>query len=1089
MEEGQALCRKGKRHEGVSTLQGVLQARKRAVGKNAPQLMPILIALAQCSQDDKAVLLYQRTLTILETAEPKPAELDQVLEKLGTILPRQKRPAEAEEIYQRLYALREQYLGLAHEKTVRALSGLGEILSAQKRYVDAITVYQHELHRAETALGKTLPPAWLTVLHGLAKMFHEAGRYAEAEAIFRQLLSRASQQAGRPADTDTLRSDLAKALEQQERYAETAAIYQALLTQHKSLTPNYRVVILEDLARVLMAQQRYTEAEARYREALALWEQMVPLAPLVGGSGRRPLESFVTGALGRGTRLRLGEVLEAQGRLSEAEALYREMLAIEEKHYFPSHADLVITQKKLAAVLERQQRFAEERHLREQILDTPEKVEAFVQQNPAVFQQHWQQTLSPVLRDSSVRAGVLKSENAVRFTDTFGLLMQAGSLAQKREQQGQSREALTSYLLALDAYEELDAITRDAQTDVEARQSSFDFMSIYPKTIALLQRLHAEEPDAGYDRQLFAVVSSRQSRLFNELLRQAEVQLWQNDPTFERLKTERATLLTQLFQLRSALAQVTQSQAPDSARQVQIQKSIQEQEQRVAAVENLLWRDYPSFMELFRPRPVTVEQVQKELLRPKEALLTFLLMPAVPPVVFAATPQQFVMRQLTVQQATLEDDIKHVRRIFANASKARDARTQLDILQRLDPHVLHALYQQLIAPVAELLHDAEHILVVADGLLYSLPLELLVTQYDAAQQQRFQDSARRAGRTQPFLSQFDDIQYAGARYRFLYLPGVATLALRRQKSLHSHAVVDSQYDVVAFADPIFFNEAWPSEMASGSTRTTDYSPETHQQLALLRSSRAASADYLHRLPETAEEVQTIAQRVGGKTALFLRQNAQEFALKKLHGTTIKYLVLATHGLLGGEFLLWDETPELAVLSGTPTGQSQHTLHTRVVAERGQPALAFTLVGDLQGETGLLTMKEVIEQLKLQVELAVLSACNTVGEPDSDKLGHGEGFLGMSRAFLFAGARRLLVSHWYIDSPAAKDLVIKTFAYLDSGDSPVAALSRAQHDIPHLPVSAAAGIWGHCAFASLLLGPLRGGRRLIRSGLQCPGVVS
>ena len=81
------------------------------------------------------------------------------------------------------------------------------------------------------------------------------------------------------------------------------------------------------------------------------------------------------------------------------------------------------------------------------------------------------------------------------------------------------------------------------------------------------------------------------------------------------------------------------------------------------------------------------------------------------------------------------------------------------------------------------------------------------------------------------------------------------------------------------------------------------------------------------------------------------------------------------------------------------------------------------------------MKEVIEQLKLHVDLAVLSACNTVGEPESDKLGHGEGFMGMSRAFLFAGARRLLVSHWAVDSPAAKDLLIKTFAYLRDAEHP------------------------------------------------------
>jgi len=97
------------------------------------------------------------------------------------------------------------------------------------------------------------------------------------------------------------------------------------------------------------------------------------------------------------------------------------------------------------------------------------------------------------------------------------------------------------------------------------------------------------------------------------------------------------------------------------------------------------------------------------------------------------------------------------------------------------------------------------------------------------------------------------------------------------------------------------------------------------------------------------------------------------------------VLFATHGFLGGEFLSATDAPEGAL--------------TPVVARSpqktgAQPALALTLVGDLQGEDGMLTMKEVIEDLELNADLVALSACNTAGE--SAQANNGEGFAGLTR---------------------------------------------------------------------------------------------
>ena len=78
----------------------------------------------------------------------------------------------------------------------------------------------------------------------------------------------------------------------------------------------------------------------------------------------------------------------------------------------------------------------------------------------------------------------------------------------------------------------------------------------------------------------------------------------------------------------------------------------------------------------------------------------------------------------------------------------------------------------------------------------------------------------------------------------------------------------------------------------------------------------------------------------------------------------------------------------------------------------------------EADDGLLTASE-IAALKLNADWVVLSACNTAA-------GGGQGaeaLSGLARAFFYAGARALLVSHWAVYSQAATELTTTTFATL------------------------------------------------------------
>jgi CHAT domain-containing protein len=103
----------------------------------------------------------------------------------------------------------------------------------------------------------------------------------------------------------------------------------------------------------------------------------------------------------------------------------------------------------------------------------------------------------------------------------------------------------------------------------------------------------------------------------------------------------------------------------------------------------------------------------------------------------------------------------------------------------------------------------------------------------------------------------------------------------------------------------------------------------------------------------------------------------------------------------------------------------HGLVAGDVAGLGEPSLALTLPKQpTELDDGLLTASEVA-QLKLNADWVVLSACNTAA---ADKPG-AEALSGLARAFFYAGARALLVSHWSVDSEAATRLTTSTFAIM------------------------------------------------------------
>jgi CHAT domain-containing protein len=242
------------------------------------------------------------------------------------------------------------------------------------------------------------------------------------------------------------------------------------------------------------------------------------------------------------------------------------------------------------------------------------------------------------------------------------------------------------------------------------------------------------------------------------------------------------------------------------------------------------------------------------------------------------------------------------------------------------------------------------------------------------------------------LANYRDAAWLLKRQTITVLPSIPSL-----KALRAHAGgTKAAKPLIGFADPVFNPDA-PAGAIRKVSRTTARSVSTRGFADFWTGAgvdRAALARALPQLPDTADEVKAVARSVGAPDGdIALGRDATETAVKTAPLSNYRVVYFATHGLVAGDI--------------------------KGVAE---PSLAFSIPKQTTDiDDGLLTASE-IAQLKLNADWVVLSACNTIA---GDKPG-AEALSGLARAFFYAGARALMVSHWAVDSAAATRLATTTF---------------------------------------------------------------
>jgi len=103
------------------------------------------------------------------------------------------------------------------------------------------------------------------------------------------------------------------------------------------------------------------------------------------------------------------------------------------------------------------------------------------------------------------------------------------------------------------------------------------------------------------------------------------------------------------------------------------------------------------------------------------------------------------------------------------------------------------------------------------------------------------------------------------------------------------------------------------------------------------------------------------------------------------------------------------------------------------------------------DDGMLQAREIL-RLKLNADVVTLSAC----QPGLGKLLAGEGAMGLSRAFFYAGAQSLVVSLWNVNDAATAELMKAIYTHLKAGGARDEALRRAKLSLAKGPNRA----WRH-----------------------------
>jgi CHAT domain-containing protein/Flp pilus assembly protein TadD len=843
------------------------------------------------------------------------------------------------------------------------------LLAREAALSQQITEFKRILAIREKALGPNHPDVAQS-LNNLASRYQDQGRYADAEPLYNRSLAIYEKALGpNHPDVATSLNNLAGLYYVQGRYADAEPLYKrSLAILEKALGPNHPDVAtsLNNLAFLYQDQGRYADAEPLYKRSLAIREKALgPNHPDVATSLNN-----------------LAFLYRQQGRYADAEPLFKRSLTIGEKTLGPNHPNVANSLNNLAVLYQDQGRYADAEPLYKRSLAIREKALGPNHPDTATSLNN----LALRYRDQGRYADAepLYNRSLAIYEKALGpnhpeVALSLNNLAALYREQGRYADAEPLYMRSLAIWETaLGPDHPDVAISLNNLAALYDAQGRYADALPLVSKTIAQgraDPVValgvllGAQGKALIAKSKGQEDSLNVVQRAAQ----------SAAAVALSKLAVRLAAGTNQLAQLVRRDQDLTAEADALDKAI------VAAVSKEPARRDSTAEQRIRDRLASIAKERDALQKAFASRF--------PDYVALSNPQPLTVQQI---QALLADDEALVAFEFNTKSyawivtrsdadwtelkiSAQDIDAQVRALrsrltnqgQEFDPRLAYQVYQATLGAFAEQIVTKKRLTIVTNGALTSLPPQLLVTKDPA-------------GKT---LKQVDWLIRSHA---VTILPSVASLKVLRGGSQVASA---ARKPMIAFADPVFSRDARAAARKHLAMRSiTSFYSGTQVDVAEI-------GEALDQLPGTRREVEEIAAEMKvDPRDIRLGLEATETAVKQAELDQYRIVYFATHGLLAGEL-------------------------EKFADSKAEPALVLTIPEKPNDfDDGLLTASE-IAQLKLDADWAVLSACNTAG--DEGQPG-AEALSGLARAFFYAGARSLVVSHWAVSDEATAKLMLGTF---------------------------------------------------------------
>ncbi len=544
--------------------------------------------------------------------------------------------------------------------------------------------------------------------------------------------------------------------------------------------------------------------------------------------------------------------------------------------------------------------------------------------------------------------------------------------------------------LAHQALLEAVKITDSLRVDVTApNERGLYFATLqepYDEYLDFLMDQHAKEPAKGHDRTAFEISERKRARALLDSLKEARADI--------RNRVD-ANLLYQAYEVTTRLNNAARNRDPnaaisgvnfaleDSGTRPDPENDIAALTAELQRIETAIRAQSPSYSALTQPQPLKLSEIEQSILDDETILLNYALGENKS---FLWVTTKGSTTSYTLQpRAEIEGSVKRAYSYLKDGARAGDAKAASDFESETAN-----LSRMLLAPAAAQF-GSKRLVIVADGALQYLPFSTLPDPRAVA-----------PGRS-PML----------ASNEIVFAPSASVIGVLRQELAGR---VSAAKSVAIFADPVFsagderLTTGKASAPASNSRDLGESTSAPRSFLLAPLSDTGNTEASVPRLPFSRFEADAIEGVAPPGTIL----KAVDFSASRenvLNSDLSQYRIVhfATHGIVNSEY------PELSgvVLS--------------LFDEKGEPI------------NGFLRLTEIYN-MKLNADLVVLSACQTA----LGKEVRGEGLIGLTRGFMYAGSPRVVDSLWKVDDVATAELM-KIFyqKMLKENMRPAAALRAAK----------------------------------------------